>query len=207
MKGVAILSDKGGTGKSTICHLLALGAAWRGVPSYLFHTDQREPMKVDGRPYAYIDGRDLERLTTVMTSLINNNGLCVIDGAGNRPDFDTWISEAVDFVLIPVTPDEESVSLGIATMERVSEKGVEARYIVNMTTSNKHSRAFDYKHFFSRLDREKVIGELKTVAAVKRLRLSDLEPFETPPTNVNNLARALYRLVSSELGKVDIELG
>lgn len=54
MKGVAVLSDKGGCGKSTICHLLTLGAAWRGTPAYMFHTDQREPMKVDGRPYAYI---------------------------------------------------------------------------------------------------------------------------------------------------------
>lgn len=208
MRGVAILSDKGGVGKSTLCHLLAIGAAWRDTPAYLFHTDQREPMKVDGRPYAYIDGRNLARLSTVMESLINNDGLCIIDGAGNRPDFDAWIAEAVDLVLIPVVADEEAVSLAIQTMGRLEQQDTKARYILNMTSSNRHSQLYDTEHFFSKLDSAKIAGEIKTVSAVKRLRISDeSSPFPTPPSNVNNLARAFYRLIANELRTaVDIEL-
>ena len=53
MKGVAITGIKGGTGKTTLSHALALGAAWHQVPAYFLHTDDREPIQVNGRPYAY----------------------------------------------------------------------------------------------------------------------------------------------------------
>ena len=207
MKGVAVISPKGGVGKSTLCHLLALGAAgWRDVPAYLFHTDDREPMKVDGRPYAYIDGRDLERLSTVMGSLINNDGFCIIDGGGNRPEFDKWIAEAVDLVLIPVNADEEAVQLAIATMERLEKQGItHARYILNMVSPNKNERLYDFAAFFSKLDSKKIAGSVKRVSTVKRLRMSDENsPFPTPPSNVNNLSRALHGIVDVALENLEI---
>lgn len=205
MKGIAVLSDKGGVGKSTLCHLLAVGAAWRDVPAYLFHTDQREPMKVDKRPYAYIDGRDLKKLTTIMEGLLNNDGFCIIDGAGNRPDFDIWISDAVDLVLIPVVADEEAVCLAMKTMNRLEGQGItHARYVLNMTSTNQHSRQYDIEHFFSKLDSKKIAGEVRHMAAVKRLRISDeAAPFPTPPSNVNNLSRSLYRIVDTALSSMN----
>lgn len=204
MKGIAVVSPKGGVGKSTLCHLLAIGSAWRNVPSYLFHTDDRKPMKVEGRPYAYIDGRSLERLSTVIDSLMNNDGICIIDGGGNRPEFDKWISEFVDLVLIPVTADSESIELGIQTMDRLEKDGIKhARYIMNMTSSNRNARLYDFEHFFSNLDSSKIVGEVKRVDAVKRLRISDNEKtFETPPTNVNNLSRSLQKIVDDTLEKM-----
>lgn len=207
MKGVAVLSDKGGVGKSTLCHLLAVGAAWRNVPAYLFHTDHREPMKVDGRPYAYIDGRDLERLQTVANSLINNDGFLIIDGAGNRPEFDAWIANFVDLVLIPVTADEEAVSLAISTMTRLEGQGItHARYVLNMTSANRNSRNFDFREYFSRLESEKIAGDVKKVEAVKRLRISDSSgAFPTPPSNVNNLSRSLHRIVDDALASMASE--
>jgi len=212
MKGIAVLSDKGGVGKSTLCHLLALGAAgWRGVPAYLFHTDNREPMKVDGRPYAYIDAREMERLSTVMGSLVNNDGYCIIDGAGNRPEFDEWIADAVDLVLVPVTADEEAVNLAIKTMERLEKQGIShARYILNMVSPYPNERVRDFEDYFSKLDKDKIAGQVKRVSTVKRLRQSDENsPFQTPPSNVNNLSRSLHAIVDGALGKIkglDIEL-
>ena len=40
-------------------------------------------------------------------------------------------------------------------------------------------------------------------AAVKRLRESDIEPFKTPPSNVNNLSRTLYFTVKAALEIID----
>ena len=208
MKGIAIISPKGGVGKSTLCHLLAIGSAWRNIPSYVFHTDDREPMKVDGRPYAYIDGRDVERLSTVMGSLVNNDGLCIIDGGGNRPEFDKWIAEAVDLVLIPVIADEEAVKLAIETMKKLEREGVKhARYILNMVSSNKNERLYDFKEFFDDLEQSKIAGQLNKVSTVKRLRISDEKsPFPTPPTNVNNLSRTLHRIVDNTLEEMQVDL-
>lgn len=205
MKAIAVLSDKGGVGKSTLCHLLALGAAgWRGVPSYFFHTDNREPMKVEGRPYAYIDGRNHETLATIMESLINSDGFAIIDGGGNRTDFDEWIAEAVDLVLIPVTADEEAVKLAKETMQRLEGQGMKhARYILNMVSPNEKQRNFDFLHFFDELEQEKIAGKVKSVAAVRRLRMSDeKEAFHTPPANVNSLSRHLHKVVNEALEAV-----
>ena len=206
MKGIAVLSDKGGVGKSTLCHLLAVGAAWRHVPAYLFHTDNREPMIVDGRPYAYIDARELERLSTVMGSLINNDGYCIIDGGGNRPEFDKWIAEAVDLVLIPVTADEEAVNLARGAMQRLEGQGIDhARYVLNMVSPNEKEREYDFQRFFAVLESEKIAGQVKRVSGVKRLRMSDEStPFPTPPTNVNNLSRHLQRMVDDVLDSKSI---
>lgn len=207
MKSVAVVSSKGGVGKTTICHLLAVGSSWRATPSYVFHTDHREPMKCDGRPYRYIDARDQKRLVAVADKLFNSEGFCIFDGGGNRDTFDLWIAKVVNLVLVPVTPDTEAVDMGIDTMAKFERAGHHhARYILNMTSSNRHSSAYDAEHYFCRLPANRIAGSLKRVDAVKRLRNSDTNaPFPTPPTNVNNLSRSLFRIVERTLEQIEPE--
>ena len=202
MKGVAIITNKGGVGKTTLCHLLAVGAAgWRGVPTYFMHTDDRQPMAINGRPYAYLDARDPQKLSTLMESLMNDDGLCIIDGGGNREGFDKWIAEAVDLVLIPAMADTESIDLALETMKKLESDGVtHARYLLNMVSPNKNSRQFDFNHFYSKLEQDKIAGQIKRMEAVKRLGLpDDTEKFSTPPSNVNNLSRTMYDIVKKTL--------
>ncbi len=42
------------------------------------------------------------------------------------------------------------------------------------------------------------MGQLSKVAAIKRLREPDKEPFQTPPTNVNSLSKNLYFAILDE---------
>ncbi len=84
MRGVLIVSTKGGVGKTSISHLLALGAAWKNVPAHLMHTDKRTPIQVNGRPYLCYDARNPETLAHLMGSAVSKNGLCIIDSGGNR---------------------------------------------------------------------------------------------------------------------------
>ena len=91
MRGVALTQRKGGSGKTVLSHALALGASWHNIPAYLMHTDNREPLKVNGRPYMYYDAREPKTLQTLVDAAINADGLCIIDSAGNRPEFDEWI--------------------------------------------------------------------------------------------------------------------
>lgn len=207
MRGVAIITSKGGVGKTTLCHLLAIGAVWRNVPAYMFHTDNREPMKTEQRPYAYIDGRDPETLSTVISSLLNSDGVIVVDGGGNRPEIDSWLAEHMDLVLIPVMADTESVNLAIETMKRLEGEGItNARYILNMVSTNEKARLYDFENFFNRLDSEKIAGQVKRMDAVKRLSMPDSseKPFQTPPSNVNNLSRSLWHIVDETLESMDI---
>ena len=207
MRGVAIITNKGGVGKTTLCHLLAIGAVWRNVPAYMFHTDNREPMATEKRPYAYIDGRDPDKLSTVISSLLDSDGVIVVDGGGNRPEIDTWLAEHMDLVLIPVMADTESVNLAIETMERLEGQGMtNARYILNMVSPNEKARLYDFEHFFNRLDASKIAGQVKRMDAVKRLSMPDSaeKPFQTPPSNVNNLSRTLWQIVDETLEKIGV---
>lgn len=206
MRGVAIITSKGGVGKTTLCHLLAVGAVWRNVPAYMFHTDNREPMETEQRPYAYIDGRDASTLETVINSLLNSDGVIIVDGGGNRPEIDMWLAKHMDLVLIPVMADTESVNLAIETMGRLEGQGINnARYILNMVSTNEKARLYDFENFFNRLDKNKIAGQVKRMDAVKRLSIPDSpeNPFQTPPSNVNNLSRALWQIVNQALEKIE----
>ncbi len=206
MKGIAIVSTKGGTGKTTLSHLLALGAAWSDTPAYLMHTDDREPIRIEGRPYMYYDARNPETLSTLIGAAINQDGLCIIDSGGNRAEFDKWIAGSVDLVVIPVTPDPEAVQLAIEHMERLESYGAQnVRFLLNMVSSNQPERLRDFKEYFMQLDKEKIIGQLGKVSAVKRLRESDKSMWETTPTKVNNLSRSLYKTIIKTLDKMTEE--
>jgi cellulose biosynthesis protein BcsQ len=206
MKGLAIVSTKGGVGKTSISHLIALGAAWRNTPAYLMHTDEREPIRVQGRPYMYYDARDPETLSRLICAAVNQDGLCIIDSGGNRPEFDQWIASAVDIVLIPVTPDPEAVDMALEHMARLETYGAEnVRFLLNMVSSNRNERLRDHSEYFSRLPKDKIIGQVSKVSAVKRLRENDKANFETPPTNVNNLSRRLFVTIKNALESVENE--
>ena len=200
MKGVAIVQEKGGVGKTTLCHLLALGAAWNKVPAYLMHTDNRPPIQVTGRPYGYHDARNPSALVTLIDSIVEEEGLCIIDGGGNRPDFDQWIASCVNLVIVPVTPDIEAVNIALAHRERLVCYGASnVQFLLNTVSNHQRERARDNREYFRHIPDELILGRLGKVAAVKRLREDDKSNFVTPPTPVNNLARKLFRLTNKEL--------
>jgi hypothetical protein len=199
MQSVAVVSRKGGSGKTTSAHLLALGAVWNDLPAYVFHTDDREPLAVNGRPYEYRDARKVDVLRGYYNHLmgINAPGLIVIDSGGNRPKFDAWLGEHVDLVLIPVQLDEEDIEVALHHGPELAAQGARVRYVVNRCPGR--LSAYD-EQLLARLPGDQVIGRVGEVRASRLLRASDpAEGFTTPATPVNNAARHLYRLIRDEL--------
>ena len=110
MKTVAMLGKKGGTSKTATSHLLCLGAYLQGIPAAYVLTDPERKVRGDGRPYAVLDGRLPDQLALIFTSSQSNlNGWLVIDGGGNRPDFDIEIGKNADLSIIPFRPSEEDI--------------------------------------------------------------------------------------------------
>ena len=199
MRGIALTQRKGGSGKTALSHALALGASWHNVPAYLLHTDNRDPLKVNGRPYMYYDARKPETLQTLVAAAINTEGLCIIDSAGNRPAFDAWIAQSVDLVLIPVMPDPEDVKEALVQMDVLESHGAQhVRYIINNYPSSKMERQY-VARYLSQIPREKTMGWVGSVKAIRTLRENDDPTFQTPLSRVNNLSRNLYRQVRDAL--------
>jgi len=207
MKGIAITGRKGGIGKTSIAHLLALGAAWQSVPAYLMHTDNRAPLEVNGRPYMYYDARKPENLEALIGTALDNDGFCIIDSGGNRPDFDKWIAATVDLVIIPVTPDPEDVQEALAHMAALEDSGAgNVRFVINKYPAHQNEQLF-VARYFAQLPEKKIISRLAEIKAVRLLRESDAPEFQTPPSRVNNLARQLFFDVKAALEGIEAEAG
>jgi chromosome partitioning protein len=110
MKLVAVLGEKGGTTKTATAHLLCLGAYLHGVAAAYVLTDPKRKIRGEGRPYAVLDGRLPEQLAVILQSSASNlNGWLIIDGGGNRPDFDAEVSKHVDMTIVPFRNSEEDL--------------------------------------------------------------------------------------------------
>jgi len=200
MKIVAFFGSKGGTGKSTLAHLLAYGAALHGQPALVVHTDDREPEIHHGRPYHYFDGRDPKRLYAVLEKAKSTGeGLCVIDGGGNRPVLDRILAKAADLILIPCGIGGQDAPMAIRDLERLPNAWI----IVNrFPLTLGHRRRPKAEAYIAQLPRERILCRLGESAAADRFTEPDIRPWSTPPTRVNNAARALYRKVIDKLGQL-----
>ena len=102
--------------------------------------------------------------------MIEGEDLCIIDGGGNRPDFDQWIANCVNLVIMPITPDSEAVDIGLAHRERLMCYGAcNVKFLLNSLSSNWREKARDEREYFHKIPNDLVLGRLAKVAAVKRL--------------------------------------
>lgn len=109
-KFVYVGGKKGGTTKTTSSHLLCLGAILRGQPAAYVLTDPTRQIKAEGRPYGVLDGRDPRKLAQIIEASRNtHNGWLIIDGGGNRPEFDSELNDAADLCLLPFRASEEDL--------------------------------------------------------------------------------------------------
>jgi len=194
MKTVAILGSKGGTGKSSLTHCLAYGAYLFGLETLMVHTDQRPPVKA-GRPYRYMDASaNYSQVTSLIRERTDEDGLMVIDGAGNRPHVDLWLARTVDLVLVPVTNSAEDVRCAMKDLSRFANPN--AHIVVNRWPANRLVRMV-MQRYVDQLPPSRVIGKLPEVGAMRHF-LDDGE-WHTPPTKVNNASRRLFRMVNTML--------
>ena len=151
----------------------------------------------------YYDAREPENLTTFINMAVNSDGLFVLDGGGNRPEFDIWAAEHMDLVLLPVTPDPEDVDVSIAHMEQLQKNGADnVWFVLNKIPANLHDKRY-IRRYLDNLPTNRILTALPEMKAVRVLREHDVEPFETPPSKVNNMARVFFSKVNHRLKLID----
>ncbi len=112
-KIVAVAGTKGGTGKSTLSHLIAHGAGSlpQPIPAVVVTTDEDDDLLVGDRRYVVVDGRTPDLLAAQLEELLLvEHLLIIIDGAAGRADLDEIVSRLADVLVVPFGPADHEVT-------------------------------------------------------------------------------------------------
>lgn len=116
---ICVIGNKGGTGKTTLSHMLCQGLGLLGQRSVCVLTDvEREPLDPTQRRYLTADARSREALPRVVDKIRSlNTWMGVIDGGGNRTEMDKRLYGLADLVLLPFRDSHEDIRTVIRDLE------------------------------------------------------------------------------------------
>ncbi|MBS4096004.1 MAG: hypothetical protein KGZ83_04090 [Sulfuricella sp.] len=188
-KVIAVIGNKGGTGKTTISHLLAHGLGLYGKSAISVLTDEtREPLLRQNRRYVPLDARtpvQLERIMERIHSLPTWIG--VIDGGGNRAEMDAQLYSLADLVLLPFRDSHEDIRTVLNDLETFPNAwGLPSQWPTNAWQQMAAERNIDE---LMPDYRPRLLEPVYSVSSSKLLLQSDT-PFALP-TVLNNMARRL----------------
>lgn len=195
---VCIVGTKGGTGKTTLTHLLAHGLGLLGHRAVAALTDAgREPLSKEGRLYLPLDARSPEALARVAAKLAGVAGwFGVLDGGGNRPEADARLAALANLVLLPFRDSHEDVRAVRADLERLPRAlAVPSQWPTNVWQQEAAQRLLDehLRDYTARL-----FPPVPAVSATKLL-LHMTVPASLP-SPVNNAARAFASHTLEQFG-------
>jgi hypothetical protein len=116
---ICVIGNKGGTGKTTLSHMLCQGLGLLGQRSVCVLTDTfREPLDPAGRRYLVADARSREALAKVTDKIRSLQAwMGVIDGGGNRTEMDRKLYGLADLVLLPFRDSHEDIRTVVRDLE------------------------------------------------------------------------------------------
>lgn len=116
---ICVIGNKGGTGKTTMSHMLCQGLGLLGQRSACVLTDtSREPLQPTGRRYITADARTRDALTKVVDKLRTlDDWIGIIDGGGNRTEMDRKLYALSDIVLLPFRDSHEDIRTVVRDLE------------------------------------------------------------------------------------------
>ena len=186
---VCIIGNKGGTGKTTLSHMLCQGLGLLGQRSVCVLTDtHREPLDPEGRRYLVADARTREALGKVVDKIQALKGwLGVIDGGGNRSEMDRKLYSLASVVLLPFRDSHEDIRTVIKDLDTFPR----AWAIPSQWPTNPWQQEAAEKTLREQLDpyADRILQPVNTLSASKLLLQRNI-PAKLP-TPLGNTCRAL----------------
>jgi len=195
---ICILGNKGGTGKTTMTHMLCHGLGLLGRRSLAVMTDaEREPLAKHGRRYTPVDGRSPEKLKKVVDLIESMPGwIAVIDGGGNRPQLDRQYYALGELVLLPFRDSHEDIRTVKKDLDAFPRAyGIPSQWPTNPWAQMAAEKTLDE---LMQSYRPRLLEPVYSVSASKHL-LEETLPTHLP-TVLNNVCRALAGEVLQRLG-------
>lgn len=142
MQTIVVNSQKGGSGKTSLCAHLSVEAERAGDgPVYLIDTDPQGTLstwhetRAAETPYRVEIG--LSELAPALDSLTQRAAaLCFIDTAPNRGDDNAELFRLADLVLVPVRPSPSDLWAVSATVALLKRAGTPFLFVVNQAALN-----------------------------------------------------------------------
>jgi hypothetical protein len=190
---VCVIGNKGGTGKTTLSHMLCQGLGLLGQRSVCVLTDtHREPLAPVGRRYLVADARSRDALGKVVDTLRTLRAwMGVIDGGGNRTEMDRKLYGVADLVLLPFRDSHEDIRTVIRDLEMFPR----AHAIPTQWPSNVWQRAAADTAVADLLTpyRDRILEPVAAISASKLLLQKDLP--SALPSPLANACRGVARQV------------
>jgi chromosome partitioning protein len=142
MKTIVINSQKGGSGKTTICAHLAVEAERAGDgPVFLIDTDPQGTLSTwHEHREAEVPQRvevPLENLAQGLAALKDRKAsYCFIDTAPTRTDENVALFRMADLVLVPIRPSPSDLWAAGATVSLLKEAGIPFLFILTQAKAN-----------------------------------------------------------------------
>lgn len=185
---ICVIGNKGGTGKTTLSHMLCQGMGLLGQRSVCVLTDTyREPLDPGGRRYLIADARSRDALGKVVDKVRGLKAwLGIIDGGGNRTEMDRQLYGVADLVLLPFRDSHEDMR----TVVRDLEMFPRAYAIPTQWPTNAWQREAAEKSLAELLEpyRDRILDPVFSLSASKVLLQKNLP--ESLPTPLANACRA-----------------
>lgn len=195
---ICVLGNKGGTGKTSISHMLCHGLGLLGRRSISILTDTgREQLSRAHRSYTPLDGRDPEKLEKIIAKLRSMpDWFGVIDGGSNRPEMDRQLYELGDLVLLPFRDSHEDMRTVRNDLDALPDAyGIPSQWPTNPWQQLAAERTLDE---LLQDYRPRLLDPVYSVSASKLLLESELPA--SLPTALNNVSRRLAFQVLERLG-------
>ena len=190
---ICIIGNKGGTGKTSLSHMLCQGLGLLGQRSACVLTDTaREPLTPEGRRYVTADARTPEALRRVADKLRSLDGwLGIVDGGGNRPEVDRQLYALADVVLLPFRESHEDVRTVLADLERFPR----AYALPSQWPTNPWAREAADRTVARMMGayRHRILCPVNMVSSTKQLLQREVP--EQLPTALSNTCRRLARQI------------
>jgi len=190
---ICIIGNKGGTGKTTLSHMLCQGLGLLGQRSVCVLTDtHREPLDPAERRYLIADARSREALAKVVEKIRSLKAwLGVIDGGGNRTEMDRRLYGLADLVLLPFRDSHEDIRTVIRDLEMFPR----AYAVPTQWPTNAWQREAAEKAVAELLApyRDRILAPVFTLSASKLLLQKQIPP--SLPTPLANACRAVAHQV------------
>ncbi|MGC3963291.1 MAG: hypothetical protein QM803_08150 [Rhodocyclaceae bacterium] len=195
---ICIIGTKGGTGKTTLSHLLCHGLSLLGRRTACVMTDEyRDPLPPQGRRYIMADARSPQARVKVVEKLKELPGwMGVLDGGANRTDTDISLYEMSDLVLLPFRDSPEDLRTVMHDLELFPR----AFALPSQWPKNKWQQEAAAKLITSMPAdmQDRVLSPTYAVSASKLLLQST--PPDSLPAALNSAAKAVAGQVVAILG-------